>query len=500
MASKVLLLNPNWKELEKVGRMSKMTSGIPLELLYIAGGLNKLKISFEIIDLWGLDKKLQDYKEKISEADVVVVNTAPSYLYWRDGTIDCNLPKRIAREIKGINQGIKTIIIGPHGTVLPESIASKEVDYVVRGEPDLITPELINLIIASKPVRLDGVCQWEGLKFYKSAKYAVVDNLDDIETPYEILDLKNYLIPQHPKETNKGIVTAYYEASRGCPFNCIFCFREGFRGRLRFKSIGKISKELQKLKELGVQYIYFIDECFGFDDNWFRDVLRLLKRYGLEWGCQTRPHLWNRKRLEEVAKSGCVLMELGIESVNKRILQTLKKESTDVDKLKENIETMISLGICPGLSFIIGSPYETKSTIREMRDYILQFPLEKIRFGCHIMLPYPNTELWNLGIKDGLPLKSWQDINQYAGVIHNDFKNPREVNLEVKRLLSHLRIKKAKSRIKESINRLAFKELLKNMGILAGSMVIATIPQTAPLLEKTINLFRTGKFVTNDYL
>lgn len=499
MKNKILLLNPNWRHLEKVGRMSKITSGIPLELLYIAGSLKKLNFNFKIIDLWGSDKNLQDFKPEISDAAIIVLNTAPSYLYWRDGTIDCELPKKIIRDVKDINPAITTIVIGPHGTVLPESIASRDIDYLIRGEPDLIVAKLIERIIKNRKGELSGVCEWQGKKFYVSEDYATVNNLDEVDAPYEALDIKNYSIPEYPKKGSKRITT-YYEASRGCPFDCIFCFREGFRGKLRFKSIKKISADLKKLKKMGVEYIYFIDECFGFDTSWFRKLLGILKEYKIEWGCQTRPHLWNKKRITEAAESGCVLMEMGIESANRKILHALNKESTDLNTVRENVNTMISSGITPGLSFIVGSPYETKETIKEIRDFLLQFPADKVLIGCHIMLPYPKTKLWNLGLKDNIPLHSWPDVRKYAGVIHNDFKKPEEVNLEVKRLLSYLRIKKAASRIGADLKEMAFTDFIKNSVILAGSIIIVNIPQVTPLFERIMNLFKSGKFATNNYL
>ena len=499
MKPKILLLNPNWRDMEKVGRMSKMASGAPLELLYIAGSLQKLKIDFELMDLWSLDKKVQDYNAEILSAKIIVINTAPSYVYWRDGTIDCNLPKKIIKEVKGINPNAKIILIGPHGTVLPESIASRDTDYLIRGEPDLTVAKLIESIIQGRKINLPGVCYWKGSKFFISRDYATVKNLDDLEAPYELLNLKNYSIPEHPKK-DKRIITTYYEASRGCPFNCIFCFREGFRGKLRFKSIKKISADMGKLKKLGVGYIYFIDECFGFDTVWFKKLLGILKDYKIEWGCQTRPHLWNKERIIEAAENGCVLMEMGVESANRKILSALKKESTDLNLLKENVNTMLSNGITPGLSFIVGSPYETRETIREIREFLLQFPAEKVLIGCHIMLPYPKTELWNLGLNDGLPLKSWSDVKKYAGVIHKDFKNPEAVNLEVKRLLGYLRIKKSASRMGASLREMALADFMKNFVILAGSVIIVALPQITPLFEKIMNLFKSGKSVTNDYL
>lgn len=499
MKHKILLLNPNWRHLEKVGRMSKITSGIPLELLYIAGSLKKLKFDFKVIDLWGLNKNLQDFKQEVSDAAIIAINTAPSYLYWRDGTIDCELPKKIIHEVKAINPEIKILVIGPHGTVLPESIVSEDIDYIIRGEPDIITAKLIKTIIKDKKAELKGVCEWKGEKFYMSEDYAIVKNLDELDAPYEILDLKNYSIPEYPKKDKKKI-TAYYEASRGCPFDCIFCFREGFRGKLRFKSIKKISADLKKLKKLGVGYIYFIDECFGFDMPWFKKLLGILKECKIEWGCQTRPHLWNKKRIIGAAESGCVLMEMGIESANRKILHALNKELTDLSIVRENVSTMISSGITPGLSFIVGSPYETKETIKEIKDFLLQFPADKVLIGCHIMLPYPKTKLWNIGLKDGVPLHSWPDVRRYAGVIHNDFKEPEEVNLEVKRLLSYLRIKKAASRMGADLKKMALADFMKNFVIFAASTIIVALPQATPLFEKTMNLFKSGKFATNEYL
>jgi len=498
--SSILLFNPNWRELEKIGRMSKMDSGLPLELLYIAGQLKKLNIKFKILDLWLLNKRIEDYSKEISKAEIIVINTAPSYLYWRDGTIDCTLPRKTILKIKKINPKIKTIVIGPHGTVLPESLISRKADYIVRGEPDIVVAKLIKNILARKDKDMPGVGKWKGQAFHISKDYAFVKNLNSLETPYEDFNLEIYQLPKYPKQTSKKITTSYYEASRGCPFNCIFCFREGFRGKLRLKSINKIDKELKKLKEIGIEYIYFIDECLGFDNLWFKKLLKILKKYKFEWGCQTRPHLWNKERIIEASESGCISMELGIESINKQVSRALNKEMVDLNKLRENIKTMISARITPGLSFIVGSPFETKKTIKESIDFVLEFPSDKIMIGCHIMLPYPKTKLWNIGLKDGLPLKSWPDVKRYAGIIHNDFKNPEQVNLEAKRFLSYIRIKKIKNQMNENLSNLEIMRLMMNLATLFGSYIIISFPKTSSFLEKTLNLFRNKTFVTDDYL
>ena len=92
---------------------------------------------------------------------------------------------------------------------------------------------------------------------------------------------------------------------------------------------------------------------------------------------------------------------------------------------------MVKLGIYVKIYLITGSPKETRDTIRETLNFVTQFPLDKVTALTNVMMPYPGTILWKQGQKMGFPLKNWEDVLNYSGIIGNSFKTPQEVKKEV---------------------------------------------------------------------
>lgn len=442
----ILLINLNWRNLSKVGRMGKYNPLLPLEMMYISASMDKKKIKNKIIDLWGLNKEINDLKKILKRAKIVILCSAPSYLFWRDGTINAELPKKKIKEIKKINPGVKLILIGPHGTVMPETFFDCPVDYIVRGEPDLVVSKLIKKIIDKKNPSISGVCYKEKKVWKISKSYAFINDLAELPLiPFEKLNPKNYSWPKDPANY-KFNIRAVYEASRGCPFNCIFCFREGFRGKFRLKPLGHIKKELEKLRNLKVEYIYLIDETFGVDEKWTESVCRELKKNNIKWACETRPECLDEKKIKMFTKNGCVDVQIGLESANKNVLKSIGKGTFDLNKLKKDVTLLIKNKVHVKFFCILGAPRETKKTIRETLKYVFQFPLNKVNAIANIMLPYPGTRLWYLGIKEGKKLKNWDDILKYAGTIANNFKKPGDIMKWVARF--NAKILKEQARLK----------------------------------------------------
>ena len=65
--------------------------------------------------------------------DMTVVTTAPSYLFWRCAPPELRVPRDFVLRARG--RGGRTVAVGPHGSVTPETAMRKlGVDVVVRGE------------------------------------------------------------------------------------------------------------------------------------------------------------------------------------------------------------------------------------------------------------------------------------------------------------------------------------------------------------------------------
>ena len=431
--------------MEKVGRMDKNTPVVPLEYLYISAALDKKAIQNKFIDLWGLNKQLKDIEKEVKESEIIVLNSAPSYVFWRDGTLETGFPKKGIEEVRKLNPKAKIILIGPHATVKPNDFFECSLNFIVRGEPDLVTAELVEALMNNADFsQLKGVCFKQGNQWIESKENANVDNSQDLPVlPFNKVNLSLYNWPPAPENISSKL-SAGYEASRGCIYDCTFCFREGFRGKFRLKSFEQIEAELEQLKKQGVDYIYFIDELFAIDRLWTKRVCELVKEKGIRWGCQTRPHLMNKEKIKFYAEHNCARIEMGLETVNTDILKNLDKLGVNPISLKECINEMIANNIRPTLFCILGSPGETKQSIKQMLDYLKGLPLENMEVNIDMMMAYPDTKLWKQAKEHGVKLNEWSDVEKYVGIISNEFTSTEQIKKEFIKFLNSVSKEKRK--------------------------------------------------------
>jgi len=406
----ILLLNLNWRKAKLNDRIDNLSPLNPLELMYISSGLDKLGIKNELIDLWSSNIKIKDIKSQIHSAKIIIITTAQSYFYWREG-INLDFPKKNIKLIRKYNEIANIIIIGPQGTVKPDVFFEDDINYIIRGEPDIAAPKLVLNIIKNNKKYIPGVCVKEGNRWRYENSFANVNSLSNLPLlKYDKLKVDSYYYPKKPSNYQPKNV-AIYEASRGCPNDCTFCFRVNFRDKFRKKPIKKIKRELKILNNCNIDYIYLIDENFGLDKKWFELVCSELRRHKIKWCCQISPELLNKKIIKTMANSGCLAVEIGFESSDRKILRVLKKRNPDLNKFKENILFIIRENIKPTILCIIGSPYETKTTIKRTLEYIISFPLDKINVYAKSIIPYPSTNLWKLVLKRNRGLKEFKSID-----------------------------------------------------------------------------------------
>jgi len=414
----VILFNPDWRKLTTPGRFRTDVPYFPLELMYIEGGLNEAGIESVMADLWGGTISEEEFVDSLNDAEYLVITTAPTYVFWRDGVCDVQYAVEEIERIKKVAPGIKVIVIGPQGTVLPEDFHDTPVDYLIRGEPDWVVPELIQKLSADEDVKnLPGVC------YQHDGKLQIVES----KTEMKSLDTLPLLSFASIQSGEYGQVV--YETSRGCVYDCAFCCRDGFRKTMRLKSMDRIKQELQQIKEHGYQYIFFIDELFGPKASWHQEFCEMIKPMHLKWSVQTRQECLSPKRVENMINAGCVSIEIGLESADAEVAKRIGKNS-NLEKLTEVIRKACELNIEQQIRLfcIIGSPGESIASVRKTENYLMQFIDEpKVQADLHPMIPIPGTEVWRLGQEQGLDLESWSDVTNYVGIVDNEFETSEEV-------------------------------------------------------------------------
>lgn len=326
------------------------------------------------------------------------------------------------------NEGFKTILGGVHVSVMPEE-ASNHADYVVKGEGE---DALIKILSGNAE---------KGIVVGRCIK-----NLDKLpKLDRDLINMEHY---QKGKDRTPGTHLHFVPpntklnsilATRGCPFNCIFC-HNSWRGLpVRMNSAKHIIDEMKELKEkYRTEAIFFMDDDFLFSKQRIREFCGLYKKENLDiiWGCQARVTSVDSEILKELKKANCKQITFGLESGSQRILSMLKNNLTTVEQNKNAVKLVKEAGIMACGSFMIGNPGETEEEIEDTKKFILENNLDG--FGVSITTPFPGTKLWEICKEKGIipNIIDWSSFNlskltfalsdvpqEKMEKIHNEFLN-----------------------------------------------------------------------------
>lgn len=290
---RLALINPPWDFADSV-YFGCREPHLPLELGYAkarleAEGHDALLVDCQLegLDLAELRRRTARFAPEIS-----VVVTAPSYLFWRCPPPELREPRRALDALRGV--GGLLAAAGPHPSVTPAAAEAKlDVDLALRGELEAAVSRLAaGEFPPDEPLLAD------------------LADLPALAWPEELT--RRHVHQHHRFDAPPRGLGAEVEASRGCPFSCVFCAREGARGPYRRRPRGIVLAEIDALAAQGVEYVYFIDELFLPD----RRLLTPLAERGLRFGVQTRVDLWEDDDLELLGRAGCVSVEAGVESLS----------------------------------------------------------------------------------------------------------------------------------------------------------------------------------------
>jgi radical SAM superfamily enzyme YgiQ (UPF0313 family) len=180
---------------------------------------------------------------------------------------------------------------------------------------------------------------------------------------------------------------------KGCSFCSVPVI---FPGGVDEKPIELVARELEKAPST----LSIIDDSFPVDTVKGQQVIALLRDAGKRFLCQITPEAASdQKSLKHLARSGCTLVGVGMESIRPQSLAFLGKPSQKHPG--EVVKRIQDAGMACYLNLIFGSDGEASDIFEET----LQF-LEQTRpavVSPHILTPYPGTVLHrNLAQRDRL--------------------------------------------------------------------------------------------------
>jgi anaerobic magnesium-protoporphyrin IX monomethyl ester cyclase len=255
-----------------------------------------------------------------------------------------------------------------------------------------------------------------------TAPRGFIKNLDTLPFPTrDSLDnnaYKNYYKKRY------GYTTTSIMTSRGCPFQCDFCSRPVFGNQLRSRSASNIADEVEEVRKLGYDRIWFADDCFTINRNRLLSICKELKhrKIRIGWECLSRVDTVDTEIARNMKQAGCIRVYFGIESGNDKVLKIMRKQVT-TQQARNAVKTFRNIGIQTGAFFILGYPGETEQTVLDTANFASSLPLDYLSFT--FPYPIPGTPLHER-VKTQLTCDDWSEPNgphlvKHKLMFHSDF-------------------------------------------------------------------------------
>jgi radical SAM superfamily enzyme YgiQ (UPF0313 family) len=227
---------------------------------------------------------------------------------------------------------------------------------------------------------------------------------------YDLIDVGNLtqygVIGNFHGFKSKGARFATCLSNRGCRAQCTFCSVANFNGRaVRQRDVDNVLDELQLLHErYGIEHITWLD------DDLLKDHARTLALFNgivqrnlkLTWDATNGviAASCTEEIVHAMAASGCIALNIGMESGNPGILRQIKKPGTvrnfiaaaEVLRKYEQIHARVFL--------MLGFPGETLACINDTINVARTMDLDWC--GITVLQPLPNTPIYDAMVAQGL--------------------------------------------------------------------------------------------------
>lgn len=191
------------------------------------------------------------------------------------------------------------------------------------------------------------------------------------------------------------------ETARGCPYACDFCsVTPTWGNKWRNKSNSRILKEIEEIKKLGYNWIFFVDDIFivwpnrSQREKLFREMID--RKLTINFITQIRADVTarNPQLIKLASDAGLRVAFLGIESGSQETLKKMHKGLAIPDSVKA-VKVLHENGVIVFLGMMLGAPYESLkdmiATIKFSRK-LADVGADGVQFS--IYTPLPGTRIF----------------------------------------------------------------------------------------------------------
>jgi radical SAM superfamily enzyme YgiQ (UPF0313 family) len=286
--------------------------------------------------------------------------------------------KKLIKLVKDVDPRIITLTGGAHPTfAVNEMLDCQELDYIVMGEGELPTLQLVEALNKGAEVsKIGGIAYSANGRKIINSQIEYIEDLDELPLPARhLLNMELYFkinVPHNPYCPSKRVTQVL--SSRGCKCRCVFCSTTHFWGnRYRERNAQKVIKEIRELKQkYNIDEIQFTDDNLTLNKKRAMAILEGIKDLGLIWCAPNGIAVWtlDEELLLKMKESGCYQLSFAIESGNQRVLSKIVKKPVNLKKVKPLVKKAQQLGIDVHAFAICGFPGEVIGQMYETYEFI----------------------------------------------------------------------------------------------------------------------------------
>ena len=409
---KILMVQPNYHS----GGAEIAGNWTPSWVAYIGGALKQA--GFDQVKF--VDAMADDIPD--DQIEEIIRKNMPDVVMTTNITPSIFKAQAIMKIAKKVNPKIRTLMGGIHSTFMYPQVLSEapETDYIVRGEGEEVTVNLIREIAAGTDKQnrgeITGIAYIDDDgKVFATAAHPVIEDLDTLSPDWSLYDWDKYIY------TPLNCRLAVPNFARGCPFTCTFCSQWQFWRRYRARSPKLFVDEIEVLvKQHKVGFFILADEEPTINKQKFVSLCQELidRKLDVTWGINTRVTdiMRDADLLPFFRKAGLVHVSLGTEAARQMNLNRFRKETT-IEENKLAIKLLQKNGIVAEAQFVMGLEHETPETIEE--TYQLCKDWDPDMANWTIYTPWPFSDLFK-ELGDRVEVRDYSKYNFVTPIIKPD--------------------------------------------------------------------------------
>ncbi len=294
---------------------------------------------------------------------------------------------------------------GIHITSAPEEVIKNNpfCDFAVRGEGEESIVELVDALGRGRvSPDMGNLVLRHGGGVRVNPTRPLIRDLDSLPWTDKSIYAKSGLLPSD-----------FYTVmtSRGCPYKCSFCnsnllhrVYEDDDNYLRTRSVDDVIAELKWAKQVyNPKVVNFYDEIFAIGMKWFEEFA---ERYRAEidrpYMCCVYPSMVNEKRAELLGSSGCVKVDMGVQSVTNEDgkKKAILNRGESNEQVRDAFTRLRASRVAVAAENIVNLPGETEEDLVAMARFYNENRPDVIKF--YWLRYYPNTEIVGTARQMGL--------------------------------------------------------------------------------------------------